>query len=90
MSLLYHMIDILKTKKIYQNGGKLFYSYINSHHILFFSMGSKITDVDKRVSPGPSVYDLPSKIIEKQGKTFGIKIHNLKDVTNAPGPGAYS
>lgn len=53
-------------------------------------MGSKIGDIDKRVSPGPSVYDIPSKIVEKQGKTFGLKVAGLKDTTQAPGPGAYS
>ena len=53
-------------------------------------MGSKLADIDKRVSPGPSVYDIPSKMVEKQGKTFGLKIMNMKDTTNAPGPGAYS
>ena len=53
-------------------------------------MGAKISEIDKRVSPGPSNYDIPSKMVEKQGKSFGLKIHNLKDTTKAPGPGAYS
>jgi hypothetical protein len=44
-------------------------------------MGSKISEIDKRVSPGPSVYDIPSKIVEKQGKTFGLKAIGLKDTT---------
>ena len=46
-----------------------------------YSMGSKINEIDKRVSPGPSVYDIPSKIVEKQGKTFGLKAIGLKDTT---------
>lgn len=60
------------------------HSYLdfNANFVLsIYSMGSKINEIDKRVSPGPSVYDIPSKIVEKQGKTFGLKAIGLKDTT---------
>lgn len=47
-------------------------SYINKHLIK---------------NPGPC-YEIPSKIIERPGKTFGIK-HN-QSVSNVPGPGNYN
>ena len=53
-------------------------------------MGSKLVDIDKRVSPGPSNYDIPSKVVEKVGKTFGLKILSMKETTHVPGPGAYA
>ena len=34
-------------------------------------MGAKITDIDKRHSPGPQAYNIPSKIVERQGKSMG-------------------
>ena len=64
--------------------------YAINFYSCYFSMGSKLVDIDKRVSPGPSVYDIPSKVVEAQGKTFGLKIEGLKDLTNTPGPGAYA
>jgi hypothetical protein len=34
-------------------------------------MGAKLTDIDKRTSVSPNAYNIPSKIIEKQGKSMG-------------------
>ena len=30
-----------------------------------YSMGAKLTDIDKRVSPGAGTYNIPSKAVEK-------------------------
>jgi hypothetical protein len=54
-------------------------------------MGSRLQVIDKRVSPSPGAYELPSKMVEKQGKTFGIKIKDVVTTDKlAPGPGQYS
>ena len=34
-------------------------------------MGAKLNEIDKRHSPSPNTYNIPSKIIEKQGKSMG-------------------
>lgn len=36
-------------------------------------MGAKLTTVDKRLAPSPDAYNIPSKMVEKSGKSFGIK-----------------
>ena len=54
-------------------------------------MGAKLTDIDKRHSPSPNAYNIPSKIVEKQGKSMGQKLKpgEIGGKTLAPGPGAY-
>ncbi len=52
-------------------------------------MGHKITDIDKRHSPSPQAYTVPSKMVEKQGKTMGEKLKGAFTPTISPGPGAY-
>ena len=54
-------------------------------------MGAKLTDIDKRTSVSPNAYNIPSKIIEKQGKSMGQKLKpgEIGGKTLAPGPGAY-
>ena len=39
----------------------------------FCSMGAKQEIVDKRVIIPPGKYDIPSKLIESNGKSFGLK-----------------
>ena len=55
-------------------------------------MGAKLQDIDKRHSPSPQAYNIPSKIIEKQGKSMGQKLKpgEIGGKTLAPGPGAYN
>ena len=38
-----------------------------------WSMGGRLKTIDKRVSPSPGAYNIPSKMIEKSGKTMGSK-----------------
>ena len=47
---------------------------------------------DKNGSPGPDSYNIPSKAVEKQGKTFGIKLKGSMDDSGLaqPGPGQYN
>lgn len=54
-------------------------------------MAQKLQVIDKRSSPSPTAYTIPSKVVEAQGKTFGLKITD-KVTTNvlAPGPGSYA
>ena len=54
-------------------------------------MGAKIQDIDKRTSPGPQAYNIPSRTVENQGKSMGVKLMNgaIGGKTLAPGPGAY-
>jgi hypothetical protein len=54
-------------------------------------MGVRVEEIDKRVIVSPSKYDLPSKIVESSGKSFGLK-PKIADFSNvlAPGPGQYS
>lgn len=53
-------------------------------------MGAKISDIDKRVSPSPQAYNIPSKMVENVGKSMGQKLKGSLEVgTIAPGPGAY-
>ena len=55
-------------------------------------MGSKLATIDKRVSASPDQYNIPSKVVETQGKTMskllGSSLVNNK--MNVPGPGTYS
>ena len=56
-----------------------------------YSIAGKYASADKNNSPGPNQYDIPSKVIEKQGKTFGIKLKgSLTNDTLGPGPGGYN
>jgi hypothetical protein len=54
-------------------------------------MGQKLLVIDKKLSPSPNAYNIPSKVVEKQGKSFGLKITD-KITSNvlAPGPGSYA
>ena len=65
-------------------------SLLITYHI-YSSMASKLTAVDKRVSPPPNSYNIPSKIVEKDGKTFGLKLKGLTTTDKlTPGPGTYA
>ena len=58
--------------------------------VVLCSMGSKLVDIDKRLSPSPQAYNIPSKMVEKQGKTMGERLKgSLSPTSIAPGPGAY-
>ena len=55
-------------------------------------MGAKITTVDKRVAPGAGTYEIPSKMVEKQGKSMGQKLESSlvkRSSAAEPGPNAY-
>jgi len=59
-----------------------------------YSIGAKLhdpADKDKDTFPGPNMYSIPSKVVEKPGKTMGIKLKGSLDSGNtlAPGPGTY-
>lgn len=58
------MRDILKIRRMIQNGGKL-ESFITETYFIYLSMGAKLTDIDKRLSPSPNAYNIPSKMVEK-------------------------
>jgi hypothetical protein len=56
-------------------------------------MGSKLKVIDKRLSPSPQAYSIPSKLVESHGKTFGLKLgSSVADGPKfkTPGPGQYS
>lgn len=57
-----------------------------------WSMAAKLSVVDKRVSASPDKYDIPSKIIESQGKTMGEKLPGSMSGGRlaVPGPGQYA
>ena len=55
-------------------------------------MGSKLTTVDKRHAPSPDAYNIPSKMVEKSGKSFGLKFQSslvTKGAESQPGPMEY-
>jgi hypothetical protein len=53
-------------------------------------MGGKSKEIDERVSPGPSAYNIPSKLVESAGKSMGVRLKGSMDATgDSPGPGAY-
>jgi hypothetical protein len=55
-------------------------------------MGAKLTTVDKRMAPGAGTYEIPSKLIEKQGKSMGQKLESglvKRNSAAEPGPNAY-
>ena len=55
-----------------------------------YSIAGKYASAQKTGSPGPNQYNIPSKVVEKQGKTFGIKLKGGFDADgNNPGPGTY-
>jgi hypothetical protein len=39
-----------------------------------YTMAGKYASAEKSGSPGPNQYNIPSRVVEKQGKTFGIKL----------------
>lgn len=41
-----------------------------------YTMGARVQTIDKRVAPSPNAYNIPSKMIEKTGKSMGIKLHS--------------
>lgn len=60
-----------------------------------YSIAAKFNDVsdkEKRSFPSPNAYNIPSKVVEKQGKTFGLKLGSSMEGGNkfVPGPGTYS
>ena len=52
------------------------------------SMGTKVAPPDKMETPGPGVYNLPSKMQESPGKTIGSRYKEDRD-NRVPGPGSY-
>ena len=53
-------------------------------------MGSRINTVDKRIIVSPQAYNIPSKVVEGQGATMGIKLKGSMDTNSiSPGPGTY-
>lgn len=57
-----------------------------------FSMGAKVqTENTKLNVPGAGTYESPSKLVETQGKSMGVK-YDLIDLSGklGPGPGGYS
>ena len=56
-----------------------------------YTMGARTSpNGDKLNSPGPDTYNLPQKVIENQGKTFGLKLKGGFGEGNInPGPGTY-
>lgn len=53
-----------------------------------WSMGGRIKEMDKTFSPSPQAYNIPSKVVEKQGKSFGVKLRSsLASGDLVPGPG---
>ena len=51
-------------------------------------MAAKLTAIDKRLSPSPDAYNIPSKVVENSGKSFGLKFKScLTSNSIAPGPG---
>lgn len=41
-------------------------------------MGSKTEIIDKKVVVSPHNYTIPSKVVESQGKSFGLKLETAK------------
>lgn len=56
-----------------------------------YSMGVKSGGAQSLETPGPGGYDLPSKITESPGKSFGSRYKDENPThLQAPGPGAYT
>lgn len=53
-------------------------------------MAAKQENIDKRIIIPPGQYEIPSKLIESNGKSFGLK-PKLAQPSNldSPGPGNY-
>ena len=56
-----------------------------------FSMGQRYEAVDKRVIVSPAQYNIPSKMVERPGKSIGAKLGSaiMNKTMNVPGPGTY-
>lgn len=57
-----------------------------------WSMAAKLKVIDKRISASPDQYNIPSKIVEKPGRTMGMRLGgSLSQASKmiAPGPGTY-
>jgi hypothetical protein len=55
-------------------------------------MPGRAKDVDRSSSPSPNLYNIPSKVIENQGKSFGLRLQSSLVSASAlrnPGPGQY-
>jgi hypothetical protein len=53
-------------------------------------MGAKIEFKEKRFMAGPASYNTPSKVVESQGQSFGLKLKSQQTTDkNGPGPGEY-
>ena len=51
-------------------------------------MGVRIEEIDKRIVVSPQVYNLPSKVVETNGRSFGLKLKTAETSNvKAPGPG---
>ena len=55
----------LKDKKDMPKYRWVTYYWLKLIHGILYSMGAKLTEIDKRVSPGAGTYNIPSKAIEK-------------------------
>lgn len=58
-----------------------------------WSMGAKVKTIDKRTTVSPDAYNLPSRVVETQGKSMGLKFGGALQTQgklNVPGPGAYN
>ena len=54
-------------------------------------MGVRIEEIDKRVVVSPSQYEIPSKMVETKGRSFGLKLKTAETSNMlSPGPGQYS
>ena len=56
-------------------------------------MAGRLAAIDKRVSPSPDAYNIPSKMVEKAGKSMGMRLQSTllsKAKMNDPGPGNYN
>ena len=56
-----------------------------------FTMGKRYEAIDKRVIVSPAQYNIPSKMVEKTGKSIGMKLGSaiMNKTMNVPGPGTY-
>ena len=84
-----------KKKNIFlQNVSPMSYTATNSHkkNEPKWSMGAKITDVDKRFSPSPQAYELKGHMIGNNSTKWGFGSEVRKGMSSkslSPGPGAY-
>ena len=84
----------IKKNIFMQNVGPLSYNTTtnNKNQEPRWSMGAKISDIDKRHSPSPQAYDLKGHLIGSNGSkwAFGSEVRKgMGSKSLSPGPGAY-